>query len=255
MLAAISIKNVSKSFSTEGQPILAFGPADLEVNEGDFVTLLGPSGCGKSTLLLMIAGLIPCSSGQIIMNQDEVLSPRHDIGMMFQDSTLVPWRSVLGNINLQLELRNLNPEDFQDKISELIESVSLKGYEHLRPHELSGGMQQRAALCQALIHEPKTLLLDEPLGKLDAMTRENIRKDLQNLWMNEKPTVLMVTHSIEEAVQMSSKVCVITPRPGLIDKIIEIMLPWPRDLEVKRSQEFADYMAEIQEVFQGYGVI
>ena len=116
MLAAISIKNVSKSFSTEGQPILAFGPADLEVNEGDFVTLLGPSGCGKSTLLLMIAGLIPCSSGQIIMNQDEVLSPRHDIGMMFQDSTLVPWRSVLGNINLQLELRNLDPEDFQDKI-------------------------------------------------------------------------------------------------------------------------------------------
>ena len=154
-----------------------------------------------------------------------------------------------------MELRNHNPEDFQDKISELIESVSLKGYEHLRPHELSGGMQQRAALCQALIHEPKTLLLDEPLGKLDAMTRENIRKDLQNLWMNEKPTVLMVTHSIEEAVQMSSKVCVITPRPGLIDKIIEIKLPWPRDLEVKRSQEFADYMAEIQEVFQGYGVI
>ena len=124
-----------------------------------------------------------------------------------------------------------------------------------RPDELSGGMQQRAALCQALIHEPKTLLLDEPLGKLDAMTRENIRKDLQNLWMNEKPTVLMVTHSIEEAVQMSSKVCVITPRPGLIDKIIEIKLPWPRDLEVKRSREFADYMAEIQEVFQGYGVI
>ena len=136
-----------------------------------------------------------------------------------------------------------------------MESVSLKGYEHLRPHELSGGMQQRAALCQALIHEPKTLLLDEPLGKLDAMTRENIRKDLQNLWMNEKPTVLMVTHSIEEAVQLSSKVCVITPRPGLIDKTIEVKLPWPRDLDVKRSQMFTDYMAEIQEVFQGYGVI
>ena len=239
MPAAITIQDVSKSFSTEGQPILAFGPADLEVEEGDFVTLLGPSGCGKSTLLLMIAGLLSCTTGKIV----------------FQDSTLVPWRTVLGNINLQLELRNLNLDEYSVKISELMESVSLKGYEHLRPHELSGGMQQRAALCQALIHEPKTLLLDEPLGKLDAMTRENIRKDLQNLWMNEKPTVLMVTHSIEEAVQLSSKVCVITPRPGLIDKTIEVKLPWPRDLDVKRSQMFTDYMAEIQEVFQGYGVI
>ena len=255
MPAALTLQDVSKSFSTEGQPILAFGPADLEVEEGDFVTLLGPSGCGKSTLLLMIAGLLSCTTGKIVMNHEEVSEPRHDIGMMFQDSTLVPWRTVLGNINLQLELRNLNLDEYSVKISELMESVSLKGYEHLRPHELSGGMQQRAALCQALIHEPKTLLLDEPLGKLDAMTRENIRKDLQNLWMNEKPTVLMVTHSIEEAVQLSSKVCVITPRPGLIDKTIEVKLPWPRDLDVKRSQMFTDYMAEIQEVFQGYGVI
>ena len=255
MSTAISIREVSKSFNTEGKTIQAFGPADLEVEEGGFVTLLGPSGCGKSTLLLMIAGLMPSTTGTIVMNHEEVFEPRHDIGMMFQDSTLVPWRTVLGNINLQLELRNLDLDGYQFKISELIESVSLKGFEHLRPHELSGGMQQRAALCQALIHEPKTLLLDEPLGKLDAMTRENIRKDLQNLWMRQKPTVLMVTHSIEEAVQLSSKVCVITPRPGLIDKTIEVDLPWPRDLEVKRSQKFSDYMAEIQEVFQGYGVI
>ena len=228
---------------------------NLKVRQNELSLLMGPNGCGKSTLLLMIAGLLSCTTGKIVMNHEEVSEPRHDIGMMFQDSTLVPWRTVLGNINLQLELRNLNLDEYSVKISELMESVSLKGYEHLRPHELSGGMQQRAALCQALIHEPKTLLLDEPLGKLDAMTRENIRKDLQNLWMNEKPTVLMVTHSIEEAVQLSSKVCVITPRPGLIDKTIEVKLPWPRDLDVKRSQMFTDYMAEIQEVFQGYGVI
>ena len=189
------------------------------------------------------------------MHEERVTGPRHDIGIMFQDSTLVPWRSVLGNIHLQLEMRGLNIGDHENKICELIDSVSLSGYEHLRPHELSGGMQQRAALCQALIHAPKTLLLDEPLGKLDAITRENIRKDIQSLWMNEKPTVLMVTHSIEEAVQMSSQVCVITPRPGLIDKTISIDLPWPRNLEVKRSRSFTDYMGEIQETFQSYGVI
>ena len=255
MPAAISFSNVTKSFKTEGEPIPAFGPAGMTVDEGGFVTLLGPSGCGKSTLLLMIAGLILPTTGTIVMNGEAVTGPRHDIGMMFQDSTLVPWRSVLGNIRLQLEMRGLDINAYENKTRELISSVSLSGYEHLRPHELSGGMQQRAALCQALIHEPKTLLLDEPLGKLDAMTRENIRKDLQTLWMNEKPTVLMVTHSIEEAVQMSSQVCIITPRPGLIDKTITIDLPWPRNLEVKRSRLFADYMAEIQEVFQGYGVI
>jgi NitT/TauT family transport system ATP-binding protein len=133
--------------------------------------------------------------------------------------------------------------------------VRLGGFEDRYPYELSGGMQQRAAFCQALIHEPDTLLLDEPLGKLDAMTREGIRNDLQALWMRRRPTVVFVTHSIEEAVQLSSKVCVITPRPGRIDRVIEIDLPWPRDLAVKRSPEFNAYVRDIQEIFHGYGVL
>ena len=209
MLAAISIKNVSKSFSTEGQPILAFGPADLEVNEGDFVTLLGPSGCGKSTLLLMIAGLIPCSSGQIIMNQDEILSPRHDIGMMFQDSTLVPWRSVLGNINLQLELRNLNPNDFQDKISELIESVSLKGYEHLRPHELSGGMQKRVALARAIADKPEILLFDEPTSGLDPITGGVIDNLILDSVRRLGATALTISHDMASVRRIADQVAMI----------------------------------------------
>jgi NitT/TauT family transport system ATP-binding protein len=123
------------------------------------------------------------------------------------------------------------------------------------PHELSGGMQQRAAFCQALVHEPKTVLLDEPLGKLDAMTRESIRNDLQALWMQTRPTVVFVTHSIEEAVQLSSRVCVVTPRPGRIDRVIDIDLPWPRDLTVKRSTQFANYVADIQGIFHGFGIL
>ena len=137
----------------------------------------------------------------------------------------------------------------------LLGSVRLAGFDDRYPYELSGGMQQRAAFCQAMVHEPDTLLLDEPLGKLDAMTRESIRTDLQALWMTKRPTVVFVTHSIEEAVQLSSRICVITPRPGRIDRIIDIDLPYPRDLEVKKSRAFVDYVRDIQEIFHGYGVL
>ena len=181
--------------------------------------------------------------------------PQTDIGIMFQDNTLVPWRTVRGNIELQLEMRGQLPEDHTDKIDSLLKSVHMEDFAERFPYELSGGMQQRAAFCQAMVHEPKTMLLDEPLGKLDAMTRESIRQDLQSLWMQERSTVLFVTHSIEEAIQLSSKVAVITPRPGTIDKIIDIDLPYPRDFEVKNSPEFTAYVRETQEIFRGYGVI
>jgi NitT/TauT family transport system ATP-binding protein len=242
-------------FETDDGPLNAVDPSDLEIGKGDFVSLLGPSGCGKSTLLMMIAGLEERTTGSIVLNGTPVNRPRNDVGVMFQESTLVPWRSVLGNIHLQLEMRGMNPEAHTSKVKELLNSVSLDGMEQMMPHELSGGMQQRAALCQALIHQPETLLLDEPLGKLDAMTRENIRRDLQRLWMDERPTVVMVTHSIEEAVQMSNRIFIITPRPGRVDQVIEVDLPFPRDLEIKREARFGAYMADIQAVFQGYGVI
>jgi len=149
----------------------------------------------------------------------------------------------------------LNPTEFNHQINNLLSQVNLQDFADNAPYELSGGMQQRAAFCQALVHEPDTLLLDEPLGKLDAMTREAIRRDLQSLWMQKKQTVLLVTHSIEEAVQLSNRVIVISPHPGVIDRIFNIDLPWPRDLAMKNSSAFSDYVMQIQAMFQGYGVL
>lgn len=253
--ASIAINGVKKVFETEDGPVHAFGPADLRITPGSFVSLLGPSGCGKSTLMLMIAGLLPLTAGEIVVSGVSVKGPQTAIGIMFQDNTLVPWRSVRGNIALQLELRGLDVAAYASRIDSLIGSVKLDGFAHRMPWELSGGMQQRAAFCQALVHEPATLLLDEPLGKLDAMTREVIRRDLQALWLEKRPTVVFVTHSIEEAVQLSTEICVITPRPGRIERTIPIDLPFPRDLEVKRSSTFRDKTVEIQEIFHGYGVL
>ncbi|MGI9335897.1 MAG: ABC transporter ATP-binding protein [Gammaproteobacteria bacterium] len=255
MSASIQIRSVSKTFGSGPNAVHAFGPSDLSVEPGEFVSLLGPSGCGKSTLMLMIAGLLETTEGEICVNGSAVSSPRTDVGIMFQDNTLVPWRDVRSNIELQLELRGLSTADFKDRIDDLLRSVRLEGFERRHPYELSGGMQQRAAFCQALVHEPETLLLDEPLGKLDAMTRESIRQDLQELWMRKRPTVVFVTHSIEEAIQLSSRVCVITPRPGLIDHVLNVDLPWPRTLDIRRSAAFGDHLGQIQEIFHGYGVI
>jgi NitT/TauT family transport system ATP-binding protein len=254
-MGALDLSGVTKVFDSGGDRVHAFGPADLSIMSGEFVSLLGPSGCGKSTLMLMIAGLLPPSAGSITFRGEAVTGPRTDIGIMFQDNTLVPWRDIYGNVALQLELRGIEPDKRRDRISGLLKSVRLDGFERRYPHELSGGMQQRAAFCQTMVHEPSTVLLDEPLGKLDAMTRESIRGDLQALWMEQKPTVIFVTHSIEEAVQLSSRVCVVTPRPGRIDRVIDIELPWPRDHAVKRSAAFADYVREIQEVFHGFGIL
>jgi NitT/TauT family transport system ATP-binding protein len=255
MAATIEIRSLQKTFGTGPDAVHAFGPVEMTVPSGSFVSLLGPSGCGKSTLLLMIAGLLDTTHGEIRVDGRKVAAPLTDIGIMFQENTLVPWRTVSGNVALQLELRGIDPAAYEARIRDLLRSVRLEGFAARYPHELSGGMQQRAAFCQALVHEPDTLLLDEPLGKLDAMTREGIRTDLQALWMARRPTVVFVTHSIEEAVQLSSTVCVITPRPGRVECMIDIDLPWPRDLEVRRNPAFATYVHDIQGIFRDYGVL
>ena len=255
MTVLIELKGVSKIYGTGGEAVHAFGPVDLSVGEGRFISFLGPSGCGKSTLLLMIAGLLEASAGSIRVNGTDVTGPRTDIGIMFQDSTLVPWRTVRRNVELQLEMRGISVADFRERVNTILRSVHLEDFSERLPFELSGGMQQRAAFCQAMIHEPKIVLLDEPLGKLDAMTREHIRADLQGLWMRSRPTVVFVTHSIEEAVQLSTEVAVITPRPGRIETVIPIELPFPRDLGVKSSPAFIRHVHDIQEIFHGYGVL
>jgi NitT/TauT family transport system ATP-binding protein len=255
MQAHIAVAGAIKRFGDGETAVHAFGPATIEIDAGEFVSVLGPSGCGKSTLLLMIAGLLPMSEGSIHVAGSAVRGVRTDVGIMFQESTLVPWRSVRGNIELQLELRGLSVAAHREHIDDLLETVGLQDFAQRRPYELSGGMQQRAAFCQAIVHQPPTVLLDEPLGKLDAMTRERIRADLQALWQRTRPTMVLVTHSIEEAVQLSTKTCLITPRPGILHSVIEIDLPWPRDATVKKSPEFARYVNDIGDVFRGFGVM
>ena len=255
MTHLIELSGVKKVFGSGDAAVHAFGPVDQTVDEGEFVSLLGPSGCGKSTLMLMIAGLLDPSEGEITLAGKLVKGPQTDIGIMFQDNTLVPWRTVRGNVELQLEMRGIMPASRAEEVDALLRSVHLEEFADRFPYELSGGMQQRAAFCQAMIHGPKTMLLDEPLGKLDAMTRERIRTDLQTLWMQQRSTVVFVTHSIEEAVQLSTRVAVITPRPGTIETIIPIDLPFPRDFDVKNSPEFMGYVRDTQEIFRSYGVI
>ena len=255
MTGLIELRGVTKTYGAGSSAVHAFGPVSLDISEGEFISFLGPSGCGKSTLMLMIAGLLELSAGTIALAGKDVHGPQTDIGIMFQDNSLVPWRTVRGNVELQLEMRGISLDQQADHITSLLQSVRLEDFSERHPFELSGGMQQRAAFCQTMVHNPKIVLLDEPLGKLDAMTREHIRADLQRLWMQTRSTVIFVTHSIEEAVQLSSKVAVITPRPGKIETIIDIDLPFPRDLNVKNSPKFIRYVRDIQEIFHGYGVI
>ena len=182
IVQCIKINSLKKVFGEEEDEVHAFGPVDISIKSGEFVSVLGPSGCGKSTLMLMMAGLLGPKRGNIFFDGESVGGPKNDIGIMFQDNTLVPWRTVEGNIKLQLELRNLDINQYKNKILNILKSVKLEDFSNRYPSELSGGMQQRAAFCQAMIHEPNTILLDEPLGKLDAMTREKIRSSNGMWW-------------------------------------------------------------------------
>jgi NitT/TauT family transport system ATP-binding protein len=255
MSVPVSVRAVRKSYGTKDGPVHALGPLDLDIGSGRFVSLVGPSGCGKSTLLLMIAGLLPLSDGVITVANRPVTRPQTEIGIVFQGSVLVDWRDALGNVLLQVELRGHRRRDYLDRAMKLLESVGLKDFARRYPHELSGGMQQRTAFCRALIHDPPLILMDEPLGALDAMTREQLRTDLERLWMENGKTVILVTHSIEEAVQLSDLVVVISPRPGRIVEAVEIDLPRPRTLALRQGAAFQKLVGDIKEIFMGYGVI
>ena len=255
MTVAVDVLGAAKTFGDGPDAVHAFGPLDLTVEGGSFVALLGPSGCGKSTLLLMIAGLLAGSAGEIRMAGRAVHGPQTDIGMVFQSHVLVDWRDVLGNVLLQTDLRGLPRAAYLGRARELLRSVGLDQFAARPPYELSGGMQQRTAFCRALVHDPPLVLMDEPLGALDAMTREQLRADLERLWLATGKTVILVTHSIEEAVQLADKVVVISPRPGRIVREIRVDLPRPRDLEVCETPEFRGHVAEIKRIFASYGVL
>jgi NitT/TauT family transport system ATP-binding protein len=251
----ITVDAVTKVYPSKAGPVHAVGPISLTIDRAEFVAVVGPSGCGKSTLLLLTAGLIQASSGRVIIGGEEVTAPRTDVGIVFQTPGLADWRDVLGNVLLQIEMRRLSTAAYQQRALDLLASVGLAGFERHYPFELSGGMQQRTAFSRALVHDPPLILMDEPLGALDALTREQLRADLEALWMRTDKTVLFVTHSITESVQLADRVIVMSPRPGGIDRIVIIDLPRPRTMEVRESPLFRRYVQEITETFLKRGVL
>ncbi|MBI2369462.1 MAG: ABC transporter ATP-binding protein [Deltaproteobacteria bacterium] len=251
----LSFDRVSKIYQSADGPVHALDGVTFDVGRREFVSLLGPSGCGKSTLLLISAGLLPKSGGTITIEGKPVQGPQTQLGIVFQSPVLLDWRRVLDNVMLQIEVRRLRRDQYQKRAEQLLASVGLEGFEHKYPFELSGGMRQRVAICRALIHDPPLLLMDEPFGALDALTREQMILDLQKLWLESQKVVFFVTHSIPEAVFLSDRVVVMSPRPGKVEEIFTIDLPRPRHLDIRETKEFAAYAKAIRDIFQAYGVL
>lgn len=247
--ASVQLADVQVRFRSKKRDVTALSDISLDVSPGEFVAIVGPSGCGKSTLLKLVAGLLTASSGEVLLGGERVKGPRHDIGYVFQRAALLEWRSALRNILLQAEMRRMPAARARARADELIRMTGLTGFEDAYPHELSGGMQQRVALCRALLHEPPVLLMDEPFGALDALTREQLNTELNRIWRTTGTTVLLVTHSISEAVYLADRVVVMSPRPGTITEIIEVGLPAERDYgETLGRPEFRAAAARIREL-------
>jgi len=242
----IGIDDVNLIYASKHSSVHALDSISLAAHQGEFVALVGPSGCGKSTLLKLVAGLIPPSSGKIRVNGKPVSGPTPSVGVVFQSPLLMAWRSVLRNILLQVEIRGLPVERHTNTARDLVRLVGLDGFENALPHELSGGMQQRVGLCRALVHDPDLLLMDEPFGALDALTREQMNAELQRIWMERRKTVLFITHSITEAVFLADRVLVMSPRPGRISGEIKVALPRPRNVASMEGQDFTRLTHEVR---------
>jgi NitT/TauT family transport system ATP-binding protein len=236
-----------------GDDVLALDRIDFDIRPGEFICLVGPSGCGKSTLLKILAGLLPRSGGTLTRSGRELDGPGPDLGMVFQAPVLLPWRTVLENVLLPTEFRRLKLEPYRLRALELLDLVGLGEFKNRYPSELSGGMQQRAAIVRALVQDPPILLMDEPFGALDALTREQMNEELLRIWTRNPKTVVFVTHSIAESVFLADRVFVMTPRPGKIAEIIDIDLPRPRALPVINTERFGRYASRIRDLLQSRG--
>ena len=224
----------------------ALDPIDLTIRQHEFFTIVGPSGCGKSTFLMLVAGLLQPTSGRLLINGSPVQGAYTDAAIAFQNHNLLEWRTVLQNVLLPLEIRHTKTDHFLKRAKDLIKLVGLEGFEDHYPHQLSGGMRQRAAICRALVCDLPLILLDEPFGALDALTREEHQMMLQNVWMQERKTVLLITHDVREAILLSDRVAVMTPRPGRILDIINIDLPRPRAQDTSDTPAFIDYARQVR---------
>lgn len=252
----INVENLNKVyFPKKSAPTHALSDINFSIKQGEFISIVGPSGCGKTTLLNILAGLLPKTSGSATIAGNEVLKPLKEVGMVFQAPTLLPWRTIKENIMVPVEVQKLDKKVHSNRAEDLIKMVGLEGFEEKYPNELSGGMQQRAGICRALVHEPAVLLMDEPFGALDAMTREYMNLELIRIWQESRQTIAFVTHSISEAVFLSDRVIVLSPRPGRIAEIVDINIPRPRDLAVMASDEAGVYVKRIRQYFNSSSVI
>jgi NitT/TauT family transport system ATP-binding protein len=250
--AIIQAVNVSKVYqSSDGEKIAALTSLNLEVSENEFLVIVGPSGCGKSTLLKLIVGLLPVTDGTIYFHGQPVRGPRTDVGMVFQEPVLLPWRTVRQNVLFPIEILRRKDRDYVEESDRLLTLVGLSGFQDKMPYELSGGMQQRAAICRALIHDPSVLIMDEPFGALDAMTRDEMGAELLRIWQHRRKTVIFVTHSIREAVWLADRVVVMTARPAKIADIIKIDFERPRTDKMQFLPQFGRYVEEIGDIVAG----
>jgi len=246
----IAVHGLGKSYTTlKGEVVGALDAVSLTVREGEFVSVVGPSGCGKSTLLKIIAGLLPRSTGTVSLGGKPVAGPSTAVGVVFQHPLLLDWRTTVENVMVPIEVLRLPREAYRARCHELLESTGLAGFADSYPWELSGGMQQRVAICRALVYDPPILLLDEPFGALDAMTRDYMNLELLRIWEASGKTVLLITHSINEAVFLADRVFVMSPRPGAIVDVVSIDLPRPRTLETPSLPEFGRCVSQIRRHF------
>jgi NitT/TauT family transport system ATP-binding protein len=252
----ITLRGVSKRYMTaSGDAVDALGEVDLDIAAGEFVSIVGPSGCGKSTLMMLVSGLIPVTSGTISVGGTPVKGAVSQAGIVFQRDVLLDWRTVLANVMLPVEIKKLDRESRLKKARDLLRSVGLTGFEEKYPGELSGGMRQRVSICRALVQDPGLLLMDEPFGALDALTREQMNLDLQRIWLRDRNTVLFITHSIEESVLLADRVVVMSSRPGRIADILKVDLPRPRGAHSRSEPAFVDSVERIRRHFMALGVL
>ncbi len=246
----IKAKDISKIFTSNDEDVIALSKVSVDIEAGEFVSLVGPSGCGKTTFLRLIAGLDSPTSGKILLDEEEIIGTSYERGLVFQSAKLFPWMNIHENIAFGLKARGIYKEN-KSEVSEFIDLVGLKGFEKSLPHHLSGGMQQRVSLARALINHPKVLLMDEPLGALDALTRVNMQDEILKIWQTRNTTMMMVTHDVEEAIYLSDKVIVMTPRPAKVETIIDVELKRPRDRDTK---DFIDLKNKILKILDFKGI-
>ncbi|MBK0419783.1 ABC transporter ATP-binding protein [Leucobacter sp. CSA1] len=252
----IEVRGLTKTYRPRrSTPTVALDDVDLTVGQGEFIALVGPSGCGKTTLLKILAGLIPAYDGEVTLGGRPVSGPSSEVGVVFQQPTLLPWRTILENIMIPIEVQGLDRKAGLERARELMSTVGLDGFADKYPKELSGGMQQRAGICRALVHDPKVLLMDEPFGALDAMTREFMNEELQRIWLASGKTVVFVTHSIPEAAFLADRVVVMTPRPGRIAEIVGVDIPRPRSLADMATETAGDRLERIRVHFNNSSMV